>query len=156
MKRPLRFQAGCHWRWLNLALVFLCLFCVVVHFLWLVNACCCCVRFSFPYQAKILAWGMSPKWSTLCRVGHKTSTQSTQFEDSSHRCIVYACVSGCIVGVCCRFARCCMLVTATACACWHSSLNSSWRTRDCLCGALRAFLSLTSAGSCGTKLVSII
>ena len=29
---PLRFQAGCRKRRLSLALVFLCLFCVVVHF----------------------------------------------------------------------------------------------------------------------------
>jgi len=29
---PLRFQAGCHKRRLDLALVFFCLFCVVVHF----------------------------------------------------------------------------------------------------------------------------
>jgi len=29
---PLHFQAGCHWRRLNLALVFLCLFCFVVPF----------------------------------------------------------------------------------------------------------------------------
>ena len=43
---PLRFQARCHKRQLNLALVFLCLFCVVVHFFWLLNACICCVRFS--------------------------------------------------------------------------------------------------------------
>ena len=55
---PLRFQARCCERWLNLALVFLWRFCVVVHFFWLANACFCCVRFSFfPYQAKRLASG---------------------------------------------------------------------------------------------------
>ena len=43
----LRFQAGCRKRRRNLALVFLCLFCAVVHFFWLVNACFCCVRFRF-------------------------------------------------------------------------------------------------------------
>ena len=43
---PLRFQVGCRKRRLNLALV-LCLFCVAVHFFWLVNACFCCVRFNF-------------------------------------------------------------------------------------------------------------
>ena len=48
------FQAGCRKRRLNLALVF----CVVVHFSWLVNACFRCFRFSFfPYQAKRSAWG---------------------------------------------------------------------------------------------------
>jgi len=26
----------------------------------------------FPYQAKILAWGTSPKWYVFCHVGHKT------------------------------------------------------------------------------------
>jgi len=30
----------------------------------------------FPYQAKRLAWGTSPKWPILCRMGHKTTTQS--------------------------------------------------------------------------------
>jgi len=30
----------------------------------------------FPYQAKRLAWGTSPKWPILCWVGHKTLTQS--------------------------------------------------------------------------------
>jgi len=30
----------------------------------------------FPYQAKRLAWRTSPKWPILCRVGHKTTTQS--------------------------------------------------------------------------------
>ena len=44
---PLHFQAGCRKMRLNLALVFLYLFCVVEHFFWLVNACFCCVRFSF-------------------------------------------------------------------------------------------------------------
>ena len=37
----------CHRKRLNLAFVFLCLFCVVVHFFWLVTVCFCCVRFSF-------------------------------------------------------------------------------------------------------------
>jgi len=30
----------------------------------------------FPCQAKTLAWGTSPKWPILCRVGRKTLTQS--------------------------------------------------------------------------------
>jgi len=46
---PLRFQAGCHRKQLNLAWVFLCLFCVVVHFFWFVNVCFCCVRCCFPH-----------------------------------------------------------------------------------------------------------
>jgi len=32
--------------------------------------------FVFPYQAKRLAWGTSPKWPILCRVDRKTTTQS--------------------------------------------------------------------------------
>jgi len=28
----------------------------------------------FPYPAKSLAWGTSPKWPVLCRVGRKTTT----------------------------------------------------------------------------------
>jgi len=30
----------------------------------------------FPYQAKRLAWGTSPKWPILYQVGCKTTTQS--------------------------------------------------------------------------------
>jgi len=44
---PLRFQAGCRKRRLNLTLVVLCLFCAVVHFFWLVNVSFYCVRFIF-------------------------------------------------------------------------------------------------------------
>jgi len=57
-------------RRLNLALVFLCLFCVVVHFFWLVN------WFSF-FHTKPRDWAgeTSPKWPTLCPVGRKTTTQ---------------------------------------------------------------------------------
>ena len=57
---PLRFQAGCRKRPLSLALVFLCLFCVVVHFFWLANASF--VVLVFPYQTKRLTWETSPKW----------------------------------------------------------------------------------------------
>jgi len=74
---PLRFQAGCRKRRLNLVLVFLYLFCVVVHFFWLVNACFCCVRFSFiSDRAKIYLGEMSPKGPILCRLGRKTTIQS--------------------------------------------------------------------------------
>jgi len=45
--RPALFWAGCHKRRLKLALVFFCLFSVVDHFVRLVNACFCCVGFSF-------------------------------------------------------------------------------------------------------------
>jgi len=74
---PLCFQAGCHRRRpKNLALVFLCLFCVVVHFFLLVNVSFCCVRFSFfPNKAKDWLGETSPKWPILCRVGCKTTTQ---------------------------------------------------------------------------------
>ena len=66
------FQAGCCKRRLNHALVFMCLFCVAVHFFWLLNACFCCGRFSF-FHAKPRDWlGVtSPKWPILCRVGRK-------------------------------------------------------------------------------------
>ena len=68
------FQARCCKRQPYLA--FLCTFCVVVHFFWLVNACFCCVRFSFfiPSQ-EILLHCLSPKWPVLCWVGPKTTTQ---------------------------------------------------------------------------------
>ena len=69
---PLRFQAVCCKRRLNCLLFF----CVAVHFFRLVNACFCCVRFSFfPYQARRLAWETSPKSPILCRAGRKTTTQ---------------------------------------------------------------------------------
>jgi len=59
---PLHFQAGCFNRRLNLAWVFLCIFCLVVHFFWLVNACFCCVRCSlFPTLSQ-------KKWPVLCWV----------------------------------------------------------------------------------------
>jgi len=67
---PLCFQAGCRKRRLNLSLVFLCLFCVVVHFF-------CCVLFSF-FHTRPRDWldETSPKWPVLCRVGSKTTTHS--------------------------------------------------------------------------------
>ena len=52
------FQARCRKRQLNLALVFLCWLCVVVHFFWLLNACICfvtCSSFSILHQ-EICLW----------------------------------------------------------------------------------------------------
>jgi len=56
---------------------FFCLFCVVVHFFWLVNECFCCVWFIFVHT-KPRDWlgETSPKWPILCRVRCKTTTQS--------------------------------------------------------------------------------
>ena len=56
---PLRLQAGCRRRRLrlNLTLVSLCLFCVVAHFFWLVNACFCCVRFCFSISGQEIGLG---------------------------------------------------------------------------------------------------
>ena len=71
----LHFQAGCRKRRLNLALVFLSLFCFVVHFIWLVNACFCCVLF-FPYQAKTGLGKQLRNELFLCRVGRKTAAIS--------------------------------------------------------------------------------
>jgi len=71
-----RFQTGCRKRRLDLTLVFLCLFCVTVHFFWLVNVRFCCVRFSFSTPSEEIGLGTSPKWHILCRVGRKTLTQS--------------------------------------------------------------------------------
>ena len=55
---PLRFQAGYRKNPLNLAWDFLCLFYVVVHFFWLVNACFCCVRFSFSIPSQEIGLGL--------------------------------------------------------------------------------------------------
>ena len=72
---PLRFQTGWRKRRLNLAVV-LHLFCVVVRFFWLVNACFCCVRFSFfRTKPRDRLGETSPKWPILFRVGRKTTTQ---------------------------------------------------------------------------------
>ena len=57
---PVHFQTGCHKRQLKLALVFLCLFCVVVHFFWLVNECL----------------GKRLLNDLFCVVGRKTTTES--------------------------------------------------------------------------------
>jgi len=74
---PLLFQAGCRKRWLYLALDFCVLFCVVVRFFWLLNACFCRVGFSF-FHTKSRDWlgEVSPKWSVLCRLRCKTTTPS--------------------------------------------------------------------------------
>ena len=50
---PLRFQAGCRKRRLKPALDFCVYF--YLSFFWLLNKCCCCVKFNFfPYYAKTL------------------------------------------------------------------------------------------------------
>ena len=56
----------------------------MVHFIWLVNVCFCCVRFSFvPYQSR-LARETSLIWPILCRVGLKTTTQSIRCNTHTH------------------------------------------------------------------------
>jgi len=57
---------------LNLALVFLCILCCCT-FLLIGEYVLC---FVFPYQAKRLSWGTSPKWPILCRIGNKTLTSN--------------------------------------------------------------------------------
>jgi len=52
---PLCFQAGCRMMRLNLALVFLCLFCRTFLLIGFVV-----LGLVFPYQADRLAWGTSP------------------------------------------------------------------------------------------------
>jgi len=59
--RSLGFQAGCHKRRLNLALVFLCFVLQYISFDWWMYAFVM-LGLVFPYQAKRLAWGTSPKW----------------------------------------------------------------------------------------------
>ena len=74
--RPsLCFQAACHRRQLNLALVFVFFCCTFL----LIGECVLllCFGFIFPYQAKRLAWGTSPKWPILCWVVHKTLTSNS-------------------------------------------------------------------------------
>ena len=73
---PLRFEAGFCERRLNLALFFVFILCCSIFFP-LMNACFCCVRFSFFHtKPRDWLWEMSPKWPILCRVGCKTATQS--------------------------------------------------------------------------------
>jgi len=57
-----------------------------------VNVCFCSVRFNVPIPSKRLAWGMSPKWLILCRVGRKTATQSvSQLTMLLKVCTVWMC-----------------------------------------------------------------
>jgi len=88
---PLCYEAGCRKRQLNLVLVFLCLFCALMLFFWSVSACFCCVRFSFFYT-KSRNWlgKTSLKWTVLCRVGCKTTTQSVP---ACHQLMVFICVT---------------------------------------------------------------
>ena len=54
----------------------------------------------FPYQAKRLAWGTSPKWPILCRVGHKTIMQSiSQNPAIVSSATTYHSISGCFPDV---------------------------------------------------------
>jgi len=46
----------------------LCLFCVVVHFFWLVNVCLCCVRFSFSIPSQEIALGNVSEMIYMCRL----------------------------------------------------------------------------------------
>jgi len=80
---PLHFQAGCCRRWLNLALVFLCLFCVVVHFFWLVNVCFCCVTFGFSTPSQEIGLGNISKMTCFVLSGtwnHNSINQSSRSE----------------------------------------------------------------------------
>ena len=80
----------------------LCLLCVVVHTCWLVNACFCCVRFSFSISSQEIGLGPSPKWLMLCRVGRKATTQSINQCCSALPC---TCYKSCqlIISVTCLF-----------------------------------------------------
>jgi len=78
---PLRFQAGCRSIWLNLALVFLCLFCVVVHFFdWSMRAFVVLEIYFFHTKPRDWLAETSLKWPVLCRVGYKTTTQSVSMK----------------------------------------------------------------------------
>ena len=67
--RPAPFP-GCPTRRLNLALVFFGLFCVIVHFFSLLNACYSCVRFNFYFlPSQTLQMEKDDKGSTMIRMG---------------------------------------------------------------------------------------
>jgi len=70
------YSAGRPSRWALAHISSLCLFYVVVHFFWMMNAFIV-LGLVFPYKAKRLAWETSPKWPVLCWVGHNTLNQST-------------------------------------------------------------------------------
>jgi len=72
--RPSPFPGRICRRQLNLPLFFV-IFCIVVHFFWLVNVCICCVRFNFSIPSQRLSWGTSPQWPISCWMGRKTLTQ---------------------------------------------------------------------------------
>jgi len=51
--------------------------CVLVHFFWLVNVCFCCVRLCFfDIISQEIGLGNVTNWPILCRMGHKSLTQS--------------------------------------------------------------------------------
>ena len=74
----LRFQAGCHERRLNPSLVFMFILCCST-FLSIGESVLLLLGLVFPYQTKRLVGETSPKWPILCRVGHKTATQSIAY-----------------------------------------------------------------------------
>jgi len=93
---PSPFPGRCRKWWLNLASVFFVFILCCSTFFWLVNVCFCCVRFSFSYQAKRLAWRTSPKWPILCRVGRKTLTQPSS---SGNFFCVLVCINNVVFAV---------------------------------------------------------
>ena len=65
------------------ALVFACLFCVAVHFFLLVNACFCCVRFSF-FHTKPTDWpGENMSEMTFVIIALYKSTFTIPYCDAS-------------------------------------------------------------------------
>jgi len=72
----------------------LCLFCVVIHFFWLVNVCICCVRFSFSIPSQEICLGNI----VLCEVGCKTLTQSISQHQEWHPQSVLTCLRGSFLG----------------------------------------------------------
>jgi len=64
---------------------YVCLFCVVVHFFWLVNCAFVVLALVFSIPSQQMAWETSPKWPILCRVGRETLTQSMSSVTHSFR-----------------------------------------------------------------------
>ena len=78
---PFRFQAGVRRRRPNLALVvcLLILCCSSLYILLRMHLCFCCVWFSFLVLSQEIGWEERLQSDLLCRVGHKTLTQSISY-----------------------------------------------------------------------------
>ena len=113
---PLRLQAGCRKRRLNLALVFLCLFSSFL----LIGECTLLLCYVWFFRTKPRDWlgETSPKWLVLCRVARITTAQL--INPGLNRClpsVVWRCWLGGRKGI--------RPVKNWVVGCWHGYLSGA-------------------------------